>query len=192
MSIRVAAIVLAAGASTRMGQPKALLQWRGRAFVEHVVEAAHAAGCAPIVVVEGAVALPDPPCGAGRVHNDAWPKGQLSSLQRGFAASGEPTSGILVLTVDRPHVERSTLVALVEAHRHEPTAIWQPIFEGRRGHPILFPTDVMQAVAALPPSESVRSVLRRPAVASRRAFVDVCDPAVLDNLDRREDLSRLP
>jgi molybdenum cofactor cytidylyltransferase len=191
---RVAAIVLAAGASTRMGKPKALLRWRGRTFVEHAIARARAVGCMPVVVVQGAVALPSDVLGdAVLVDNPAWRSGQLESLQCGIRALDTAlVSGVLVLTVDRPHVEVRTLEALVEAHRREPAAIWQPALEGRRGHPVLFPMDVVQAISALSSGESPRSVLRRPAVAARRKCVDVGDPAVLDNLDRPEDLARLP
>jgi molybdenum cofactor cytidylyltransferase len=189
----VAAIVLAAGASTRMGEPKALLRWRERTFVEHVVEGARRVGCSPIVVVHGAVALPHVGDDAVLVHNAAWRSGQLESLQCGITALGEAlVSGVLVLTVDRPHVEVDTLAALVQAHRREDTAVWQPAFGGRRGHPIVFPMDVVRAISELSSGDSPRSVLRRPDVAVRRKSVEVADAAVLDNLDRPEDLGRLP
>lgn len=189
----VAAVVLAAGASTRMGEPKALLRWRGRAFLTHVVEGARAAGCSPVVVVEGAVELPADVVGdATRVENEAWREGQLSSLQRGIrAAQNHDPSAVLVLTVDRPHIQVSTLVALVAAHREEPRTIWQPAFEGRRGHPILYPSDLVPALLDLGRGDSPRVLLGRPEVAARRKTVDVDDRAVLENLDRPEDLERL-
>jgi molybdenum cofactor cytidylyltransferase len=184
--------VLAAGASTRMGQPKALLRWRGQTFVEHVLASARAAGCSPTVVVQGAVELPKL-TGAVLVHNLAWEAGQLASLQCGIAALEPATvSGVLVLTVDRPHVGVATVAALVEAHRRDPTLVWQPALEGRRGHPIVFPKDVVRAISMLPSGASPRAVLRRPEVEARRRQLEVSDPAVLDNLDRPEDLARLP
>jgi molybdenum cofactor cytidylyltransferase len=86
-SLKLAAVVLAGGASTRMGRPKALLQHRGRSFVACAVELAVAAGCTPIVVVGGAQSLADEPLApAVCVHNERWQLGQLSSLQRGLAA----------------------------------------------------------------------------------------------------------
>mgnify|MGYP002619913121 CR=1 FL=1 len=190
----VGAIVLAAGASVRMGESKALLRWRGRAFVTHVVEGARGAGCSPIVVVQGAFVLPaELVAGAVLVDNPSWQAGQLSSLQCGIRSlAGAQLSGALVLTVDRPHVQSATLRALVEAHRTEPQAIWQPDFEGQRGHPIVFPMDVLHEIAELPLEASPRSVLRRFDVAARRRSISVLDRAVLDNLDRPEDLGRLP
>ena len=106
---RVAAVVLAAGASTRMGAPKALLVWRGQPFVAHAIALARAVGAGPIVVVEGAHAIPDELLGtAVRVKNDAWQLGPLGSLQAGLrlALADDPVpQAVLVLSVDRPHVD---------------------------------------------------------------------------------------
>ena len=185
-----AAVVLAAGASTRMGRPKALLRHGERSFVACAVELAAAAGCAPIVVVTGAQALSEP-LAATLVHNEAWPLGQLSSLQRGLAAVlglGEP-SGVLVLTVDRPHLRASTVSALVAAFREAPACVWQPEHAGRRGHPLIYPAALLPALAALPASGDPRPLLREHAALRRGLAVD--DPATLDNLDHPEDLARL-
>ena len=196
MSARVspAAVVLAAGASTRMGRPKQLLRHRGRSFVGCAVELALAAGCAPIVVVSGAVELGEEPLTpAVLVHNADWPMGQLSSLQRGLAAVLErrPRSpGVLVLTVDRPHLRADTVIALVAAARAEPGALWQPELHGRRGHPVIYPAALLAALAALPPTASPRALVAAHAALRRGLPVD--DPAVLENLDRPEDLARLP
>lgn len=191
----LATVVLAAGASTRMGRPKALLRWRGRPFVWHVLEQARAAGAAPIVVVEGAVALPaDAVRGAMVVRNEAWAEGPLGSLQVGLRALEEAgvRAPVLVLTVDRPHLRAQTLRALADAVATEPTAIWQPRIGERRGHPIVYPADVVPALVQLRPPQTPRTLLAEPEIAARRKQLEVDDPAVLDNLDTPEDLERLP
>lgn len=189
----LAAVVLAAGASVRMGRPKALVPWRGRPFVAHAIALARCAGADPIAVVEGAVPLPDPAIeGALRVVNAQWSRGPLTSLQAGLevALAARP-AGVLVLTVDRPHVAIATIEALALAWRNEPTRLWQPRYQGRHGHPILWPADLARRLSQLSPDDSARALVRSPDVASRRAFIDVQDGAVVDNLDRPEDLSRL-
>ncbi len=192
----LAAVVLAAGASTRMGRPKALLSWRGRPFVRHAVEQAGVAQASPVVVVQGAVPLPNDVLGtARRVVNERWAEGPLGSMQLGVRAvleHGASDVGVIVLTVDRPHVAPSTLRALAEAFEREPNAIWQPRVGERRGHPIVYPADLLRALVELRPPQTPRTLLARPPVAARRRAIDVEDPAVLDNLDRPEDLSRLP
>ncbi len=85
--VTLAAIVLAAGASTRMGRAKALIEWRGQSFLRRVVGLAESTSCAPILAVEGAIPLPAHELGsAARVVNTSWSNGQLSSLQVGLAA----------------------------------------------------------------------------------------------------------
>lgn len=191
----LAAVVLAAGASTRMGRPKALLSWRGRPFVWHAIQQANVAGAEPIVVVEGAVALPrDAWSGALLTRNDDWAEGPLGSLQSGLLTVRDhaPEAGVLVLTVDRPHIAPATVRALAEAIRREPGAIWQPERGSRRGHPIAYPSDLVPALLELRPPDNPRTLLARPEVAARRRRLSVDDDAVLDNLDRPEDLHRLP
>lgn len=189
-----AAVVLAAGASTRMGRPKQLLRHRGRSFVGCAVDLARAAGCAPIVVVTGAIDLGDEALEpALLVRNPDWSQGQLSSLQRGLAAALErrpEAPALLVLTVDRPHLRPATVLALVEAWRRDPAGLWQPELHGRRAHPVIYPAALLPALAALPPTASPRPLVAAHATLRRGLAVD--DPAVLDNLDRPEDLTRLP
>jgi len=183
-----AAVVLAAGASTRMGRPKALLEHDGRSFVACAVELATRAGCAPIVVVTGAVDLADQGLVARLVHNEQWRQGQLGSLQRGLAALEDP-AGVLVLTVDRPHLRVTTVVTLVAAFRTSPQFSWQPAYAGRRGHPVIYPRGLLPALAALPVSADPRELLRAHEALRRTVTVD--DPAIHDNLDSPADLERL-
>ncbi len=183
-----AAVVLAAGASTRMGRPKALLEHDGRSFVACAVDLATRAGCAPIVVVTGAVDLADLGLAARLVHNETWPQGQLGSLQRGLAALADP-AGVLVLTVDRPHLQVTTVVTLVAAFRTSPQFSWQPAYAGRRGHPVIYPRSLLPALMALPVSADPRELLRAHEALRRTIAVD--DPAIHDNLDSPADLERL-
>ncbi|HWB75478.1 MAG TPA: nucleotidyltransferase family protein [Nannocystaceae bacterium] len=187
MTRTIAAIVIAAGASLRMGSPKPLVQWRGRAFVRHVIDALRSAGCDPIVVVEGAHALPDDAITpARRVRHEGWAQGPLSSMQAGLRATGE--GAVLLATVDRPHVEASTIAALLAAHAEDRDAVVQPLHEGRRGHPLILPASLRAAVLAAAPTDNLRALLQ----SARRHEVAVDDPAVLDNIDTPADLARLP
>ncbi|MCR9163858.1 MAG: NTP transferase domain-containing protein [Nannocystaceae bacterium] len=185
-------MILAAGASTRMGRPKALIEWQGRPFFMHCAQRAAAAGCSPRVVVWGATALPER-SDVVLVENPRWQDGPLSSLQRGLEAvlPGEP-SGVLVMTVDRPHVRPPTLEALLEAHAKHPEVLVQPRLGETSGHPLLYPVGIAAQLLALEPTGTVRTVLHSPQVRGRRVRVAVDDPAVLDNLDSPGALARLP
>jgi CTP:molybdopterin cytidylyltransferase MocA len=192
-SAGLGAIVLAAGASTRMGRPKASIRWRGATFVEHATMRARAAGCNPIVIVSGAVELAAV-SDAIEVHNARWPEGQLSSLQAGVRAvlARAPTiGGCLIFTVDRPAVQQATVDALVAAWRSEPKGLWQPRHRGRSGHPMLYPADLLPALLALAPDSSARELVRSEPVRTRRRMLDVDDAGVVLNVDTPEDLREL-
>lgn len=190
---RVAAVVLAAGASVRMGAPKPLVAWQGRSFVGHVVDRAVAVGCAPIVVVVGAHAIaPHQVASARIVTNPAWRAGPTTSLRAGVAAVGAELSGVVIATVDRPHVSETTWARLLAAHRDDPEAVWQPSHRGRRGHPVLLPAWVIARVEAMAVDQTLRGLLAQPDIALRRREVEVDDAAVLENIDTPDDLRRLP
>lgn len=185
-------MILAAGASTRMGRPKALIEWQGRPFFMHCVKTAEAVGCTPIAVVWDATRLPAS-SGVVLVENAGWRDGPLSSLQAGLrAVRSDALTGVLVMTVDRPHVRGETLEALFAAHAEHPDALVQPKLGGMSGHPLVFPVGIVGKILALAPTDSVRAVLHSPDVRDRRVRVEVDDPAVLDNLDSPDALDRLP
>lgn len=183
--VHLGGVVLAAGASTRMGRAKAELIWRGLRFVDHCVALLHT--CTPTVVVTGALPLE---VGATRiVHNEHWADGQFSSLRVGLAALPRGHAA-MVVSVDRPHVRPDTVGLLVDAFEADPTRIVQPSQAGKHGHPILLPADIVTALLAWPATGTAREVVRE--FPDRRFFVEVDDPAVVDNLDRPGDLARLP
>jgi molybdenum cofactor cytidylyltransferase len=185
-----AALILAAGASTRMGRVKAGIVWRGRTFLAHTLSLA--ADCAPVVIVSGAHSLHEfAPVGSNIIENPCWEQGPLSSLQRGLGALPSRTP-VLVLTVDRPHVRPDTVSALLRAHRSHPDSVAQPAHNGTRGHPLVLPADLVAEVLSLEPTQSLRDLLRRADIRPRRKQIAVNDPGVLDNLDRPADLVRLP
>jgi CTP:molybdopterin cytidylyltransferase MocA len=182
----VVAIVLAAGASTRMGSPKSTLQWKGRAFVDHCVVLARE--CATTIVVDGATPLTTHQFARSVLlqHNPQWSNGPLSSLQRGLERAlfeAPRLSGVLVLTVDRPHVNAATVTALLEAHSRSPYAFVQPVHSDTSGHPVVWPRAAIDHLLKLPATDSPRSLLSTK-LAPKRARIPVDDPAVLDNIDR--------
>ncbi|MEZ4463920.1 MAG: nucleotidyltransferase family protein [bacterium] len=131
-------LVLAAGASTRMGCPKALALLDGETFVAAVVRRLRAAGCATVTVVLGAEAArvaPAVPPEARWVVAPDWAAGMRASLRAGVAAC--PPGDLLLTHVDRPRVAATTLALLVAAPAGRPVI---PTFEGRGGHPVRVPS----------------------------------------------------
>lgn len=189
-----AAIILAAGASQRMGYPKALLPYRGRPFLAGILDAAYAAGFETRVVVLGYYAdkirenidLTDVVVTA----SDDLPAGPIGSIRAGLKAlESHPVEAALVWPVDRPHVQVATIAALLDAYRqtHQPVVV--PAFRGRRGHPVLFGRAVFAELAAAPAGEGARAVVRRDR--ARVIEVPVSDSAVLEDLNTPEDYKGL-
>ncbi len=132
-----AAILLAAGESTRMGRPKPLLPWGDVTLIEYHVRELLAAGVDDVVVVLGHLAdevRPHVPPEARMAVNDAYRRGRASSLRAGAAALADDADPIFVLSVDQPR-PRDVLRSLLLAHREGGATITLPVAHGRRGHP---------------------------------------------------------
>jgi molybdenum cofactor cytidylyltransferase len=140
-----AAILLAAGESTRMGQPKALLPWGGDTLIEYQIRELTAADVSHVIVVLGhqtddiRTRVP-PSTGSGwnlrTIVNQNYQDGRATSLRAGAATLPGGADPILVLNVDQPR-PKELLRRLVEAHVASDALISRPVFGNRHGHPIV-------------------------------------------------------
>lgn len=184
-------IILAAGSSTRMGSPKALLDLRGVTFLGQIV-ANHRTLGLPVTVVLGdhqdeiqaAVDL----ARASVLVNPNPELGPLSSLKIALR-SLEGSEAVLVHPVDHPLVRKETLKALLDAHQQRPDHIIIPAFAARRGHPVLFPALFFEDLLAAPLDQGARYVVRRHP--DSVSLVEVQDEGVIQNIDTPEDYERL-
>lgn len=161
------AIVLAAGASRRLGQAKQLLKFGGETLLERAIRLARQAGAAPIWVVLGAqhsiiaasVSLP----GAIGVFNPDWEQGLSTSIHAGLRALGAGAAGTLILSCDQPRLSADHLRALIAAFagQTEP-AIVASAYAGKRGVPAVFPRAVFPHLLALRGDTGARDLLREP------------------------------
>jgi molybdenum cofactor cytidylyltransferase len=160
----LAAAILAAGESKRMGQPKALVPFQGSTFVEHLIAATRhpRVGITRVVLGAGAEAIRAnlKVVPAWIVVNADWPTGQLSSIHaalRSLPAGG--TEGILVCPVDHPLVSAHLMAALIAAFDAGGKLIVLPKHKGRRGHPVLFGAGVYAELLAAPVAVGARQVV---------------------------------
>ena len=184
---KVASILLAAGLSTRMGRPKPLLPWDGRTLVEYQVAQLRAAGAAEVIVVTGheaaAVAEALQGSNARLVHNPSYAAGRAGSVRAGALAAPDGMD-VLVLNVDQPR-PASVTRALLDAHRAAPGRITVPVYQGRRGHPVIFAASLLPELRRVSDErEGLRDVMRAHARAIHE--VPIADPRVLLDVNTPE------
>jgi len=191
---RPAGVVLAGGASTRMGRPKALLPFpaTGESFLDRLIGIlGHA--CDPVIVIlgHGAAEVRNGLARAGHaqlVLNPDWPTGQLSSLQCGLRTVPHSAPGFLFIPVDHPAVSAATVAAVAAALARGAT-LAVPRFSGRRGHPAGCAASLIPEFLALSPGAQARDVIHRHAALT--CYVDVEDPGILTDVDDPEAYQRL-
>ena len=190
---RVAAVILAAGGSTRFGSPKQLARWRGKTFIEQAVDTALASSARPVVVVLGAeaercrAALADRPVEV--VVNKSWMEGQSTSMQTGLAALPANIGGAVFFLVDLPGVAADLIDRLLQRHRETLAPLVWPEFEGRRGNPILFDSSLFSELRQVRGDTGGKPVLLR--YQDRAERVIVSDKSILQDFDRPESLAAL-
>jgi molybdenum cofactor cytidylyltransferase len=159
----LAAVILSGGASERMGSPKALLPFQGRPFLEHLLEITKHPSIGVRRVVLGAHAEPI----AKEVHlatdemviNNDWALGQLSSIQAALRSLPTGTEGILLCLVDHPLVTAGLVGELIKKFEASHAPIVLPVYEGRRGHPVIFSAAVYDELLKAPADKGARAVV---------------------------------
>jgi molybdenum cofactor cytidylyltransferase len=167
--VSAAGLILAAGESSRMGSPKALLEFQGETFVDRLIRC-FSSCCSPVIVVLGH----EPEMiragvrAAGKsmfVLNPDYQFGQFSSMQCGLKAVPGDAEGVAFM----------------------PVAI--PQYAGRHGHPVWIAQRLIPEFLALPPDAQARTVIHRHA--REIEYIDVADPGILDDVDDPEAYRRL-
>jgi len=191
MNKKVAGIVLAAGRSSRMGRPKALLPLgsQGQTFLTRIVETFRKAGMEEILVVTAAgseltsVLLSDK-FPFRLILNESPELGQLSSFQVGLQSLDlSKVSGTLMTPVDVPLVSVETVKSLIEAHSKSLAPVVRPVRKKAHGHPVIFDRALFQEILLEPSDSTVKTIVHRHskqsvevAVNERGPFYDIDTP----------------
>ena len=153
----VGVIILAAGASSRMGQPKQTLFYEGKTLLARIIETALEANCGPVVVVTGANAEITTPLAAAHpveiAFNPNWAEGMNTSIRVGleFAQDFAPNlDGIIVTTCDQPFVSAALFRKLIQVYAETGKSIIASEYAGVRGVPALFDKALFSELSVLP------------------------------------------
>jgi len=207
-TFKIGAVILGAGASSRMGRPKLLLPWGDTTVIGQIIRQWRELGAAQIAIVH----RPNDEALVAAVQREELKRSEASALQRfnastDFIVNPRPGDGMFssvlcaakwngwhqeishwaIVLGDQPHLHLNTLRLLMAQAAQNPDAICQPVFDGRTGHPVVLPRS---RFAELPHSrvETLKDFLKPPA--ARRVLCSVEDAGLLLDLDRPEDYDR--
>jgi len=193
----VAGIILAAGESSRFGQPKQLLDWKGESFIRAVVKTASNAGLSQVIVVTGANAENVESAISGFnvitiVRNNEWKKGQGNSIRAGITAitaqpTGKECGAAIFLLADQPQVTTSIIRALVEKHANGLYSILAPMVIDRRANPVLFDSSTFSDLLTLEGDVGGRAIFHK----HRVEYLPWHDDSLLLDVDTPEHYQRL-
>ncbi|MBI2758136.1 MAG: nucleotidyltransferase family protein [Chloroflexi bacterium] len=185
----ISAIILAAGESKRMGQPKMLMPWGKSTVIQTVISVFQAAGVDDILVVTGG-ARKQVEALIGRsvqtIFNEKFAQGEmLSSVQAGLAAKKHEASAALICLGDQPQVQARTVQRILQEYKENRTPIIVPSYQMHRGHPWLVAREMWGEMLKMRPPETPREFLIRHAKIIR--YIEFDSPAILQDIDTPED-----
>jgi molybdenum cofactor cytidylyltransferase len=164
----LAAVILSAGASQRMGSPKALLPYRGATFLEHLLSIATHPRIGPRRIVLGphasAIRAAIPLAEDDVIVNPDWEKGQLSSIHAALQSLPADIDGMILFLVDHPLISAQLVQVLIDRFPDQSPSIDTctivlPTYNGKRGHPVIFASSLFSELLAAPLDQGARSVV---------------------------------
>jgi molybdenum cofactor cytidylyltransferase len=188
----IGGILLAAGRSQRMGQPKLALPWKnGRPIIAHMAELFRQAAVDPIIVVTGADRSTIEACLENQpvvtVHNpDYTESGMIDSVRIGLRSLQEtPCTAVLISPGDLPAMQVETIRSLIAAFKRTEASIVAPSIDGRRGHPVLVSRSEWMTILEMPEDRTLREFLLIRSESIHHVVVE--DPGIVFDLDVPED-----
>jgi molybdenum cofactor cytidylyltransferase len=184
--------MLAAGTSSRLGQPKQLLEVRGRPLLQHAIDAAAGSELDEVVVVLGheseriasALALPS---GARVVVNDHYESGQSTSLRTGLSSVDPRADAAAILLGDQPGLTSAAIRKVLDAFRDSDAPIVRAVWQGTPGHPVVLARSEWEPVQRLEGDKGARDLV---AASARAEVIEMEEPPVED-VDTWEQYERL-
>jgi molybdenum cofactor cytidylyltransferase len=207
----VAAVILAAGGSSRLGRPKQLLTFRGETLVRRAVRAGAEAGCDPVIVVVGAMSstirsevdairesriasspAPGDDARATVVENAEWQNGVGTSIRRGLEQLDGSVQAVVLIACDQPFVDASVIAELIAAHEKTGKPMIASRYAKTLGVPALFDRSCFADLRGLPADSGAKSLMTtRPnevaAIAFEKGAIDIDTPEDFERLLAKSD-----
>lgn len=187
-----AAIILAAGESGRLGQPKQNLLFNGQTLLERTVHAAQRSRCKPVIVVTGAHADKiTPPFSSKVLYNENWREGMASSIRAGIEeiSGNESISNVIILLCDQPFVSAELLDSMIGKQAETGKPIVACAYNGTTGVPVLFDRSIFAKLLSLQGDEGAKKILKAhageiAAINFEQGGIDIDTPGDYEKLNR--------
>jgi molybdenum cofactor cytidylyltransferase len=159
----LAAVILSGGASTRMGSPKALLPYQGKPFLDHLLEITNHPKISMKRVVLGphaeAIARETKLTSDEILINENWEQGQLSSIHAALRSLTAGMDGMVLCLIDHPLISAELIAQLIHTFYATGAPIVLPVFDGKRGHPVIFSSRLFEQLLNAPIDQGARAVV---------------------------------
>ena len=181
----IAGLILSAGASRRMGTPKALLQYEGETFLDRLIRI-FSAVCSPVVVVLGYHSQIirqglRPHAGVRFATNPDPDRGMFSSLQCGLAMIPPEMQAVMFTPVDHPDIAEDTVERLAGLFRSQAAPLTIPVYQREHGHPVCISRAVINHLTSLPVTANANDILH--SYYENASFIEIADPGIVSDID---------
>jgi molybdenum cofactor cytidylyltransferase len=186
--MKISALILAAGKGSRIGKPKLMLEINNKSFISVIVYRVKSTGIDDVVCVVSSETYDwtRKNISCNIVINKEPEKGMISSVY--FAAVNlKECEGVMIIPVDHPFVEADTYKELIEEFKKNKDSIIKPVFDGKSGHPVIVPYDIIKSINKDDFSSGLKEVIKKSG--RKQIYVEVNDKGILKNINTKEDLA---
>jgi molybdenum cofactor cytidylyltransferase len=186
--MKIRALILAAGKGSRIGKPKLMLEINNKSFISVIVDRVKSAGIDDMICIVSneTYEWTKKNINCNIVINTEPEKGMISSVYYG-AVNLNDCEGVMIIPVDHPFVEAGTYLELIEEFKKNKDSIIKPVFDGKSGHPVIVPYDIIKSINKENFSSGLKEVIKKSG--RKQIYVEINDKGILKNINTKEDLA---
>jgi molybdenum cofactor cytidylyltransferase len=189
---KTAAIILAAGGSSRMGQPKQLIKWQGKTFLNHIIEKIDQTNLSPIIIVLGAHSNKIKQTLVENskisiVENTHWQEGLSTSVKLAIEKLPADIDSVIIFLVDQPQVRIETINSLVKKSENSIAEVIIPLKDNKKGNPILIKSSVLKHIDQLRGDKGFKQIIDQ----FSKDYIKCNDDSIFFDVDYIDDIKKL-
>jgi len=189
--IKIAALVLAAGESNRLGIPKQLIKWKDQTLIEYIINLIKGTSLSPILVVLGAhrekILNVIRNTGISIIINNKWQEGKASSIRIGINTLTKDVDAVIIFVIDQPYLNKEIIDSIIDIYMQKKSLIIAPQINGIFINPVLFDRVIFEELKLLKNNEGGSTLFNKFLV----EVLPLLDERILIDVDRLEDLTKL-